>query len=107
MEGGECGEGWWGTCRLQALTGWEEEDDEDTSSSDEADADVRSIKKRKMMMKIPLLQMKQMLMYGPPRNEMSLLVLIIKGAQDSRSLSKVEQDAICLLLLQEDRILEF
>ena len=30
-----------------------------------------------MMMKIPLHQMKQMLMYGPPRNEMSLLLLVL------------------------------
>ena len=32
---------------------------------------------KKIMMKIPLLQMKQMLMYGPPRNEMSLLLLVL------------------------------
>ena len=32
---------------------------------------------KKIMMKIPLLQMKQMLMYGPPRKEMSLLLLVL------------------------------
>ena len=35
------------------------------------------VEKKMMMMKIPLHQMKQMLMYGPPRNEMSLLLLVL------------------------------